>query len=196
MPPARRRRPGPTLTTMSPYGDTTRARRRYRPGEGRPYGRAMDHSTPEPAHPSYATSRQGRSLGLPLWAIVGLALISVPRIFAHDLGLDSGPIPAVLTIGPIVIWIAAVLWARVPSPVVTLLVVGAVYGIALGIVHNLLWDEVFGDDPPGLGNLDADLSEVPLRIATAVSSFFTGVMVGLLSGVVATLVRNLSRKAR
>lgn len=122
--------------------------------------------------------------------------MAVPRVFAHDLGIDAGPLPAILTIGPVVVWIAVVLRARVPSPVVTLLVVGAVYGVALGIVHNLLWDEVFGDDPPALGGLDPDLAEVPLRIATAVSSLLTGVMVGLGSGLLATLVRSIAGKAR
>ncbi|NYJ00850.1 hypothetical protein HNR19_001548 [Nocardioides thalensis] len=151
--------------------------------------------TPEPAGPSTSATRPRRPLGLPVWAIIGLALLSVPRIFAHDLGIDAGPIPAILTVGPVVVWIVAVLWARVPSPLVTLLAVGAVYGVALGIVHNVLWDQVFGDDPPTLGDIDADLSEVPLRIATAVSSVFTGLIVGLLSGLVATLVRNISGKA-
>jgi uncharacterized membrane protein len=120
----------------------------------------------------------------------------VPRIFAHDLGVDVGPIPAVLTIGPVLVWIAVVLGARVPSPVVTLLAVGAVYGLALGIVHNVLWDQVFGDDPPALGELDADLSEVPLRIATFVSSVFTGVVVGLVSGLAAVGIRTVSRRHR
>jgi hypothetical protein len=155
----------------------------------------MAHSTPEPPAPSQPASRRHPALGLPVWAIVGLALLSVPRVFAHDLGLDAGPLPAVLTIGPVVIWIAVVLWARVPSPVLTLLAVGAVYGVALGVVHNLLWDQVFGDDPPALGDLDADLAEVPLRIATAISSLFTGVAVGLVSGLVAVFVRNIARKA-
>lgn len=155
----------------------------------------MDHTTPGPAGPSSVTTRTRGRLGLPVWAIIGLALISVPRVFAHDLGLGAGPVPAILTIGPVVVWIAVVLAARVPSPLVTLLVVGAAYGVALGIVHNILWNEVFGEDPPMLGDLDAGVSEVPLRVATAISSVFTGVMVGLLSGLVATLVRSISRKA-
>jgi hypothetical protein len=130
-------------------------------------------------------------LGLPVWALVGLAMLSVPRIFAHDLGIDVGPVPAILTIGPLVVWIAVTLRARVPSPILTLLAVGAIYGLALGIVHNLLWDQVFGDDPPALGELDEDLAEVPLRAATLVSSVFTGVAVGVVSGLIATAARAL-----
>lgn len=152
--------------------------------------------TPAPDDASRPTPPRGRALGLPAWAIVGLALLSVPRIFAHDLGVDVGPIPAVLTIGPVLVWIVVVLRAGVPSPVMTLLAVGAVYGVALGIVHNVLWDQVFGDDPPTLGELDADLSEVPLRIAALVSSLFTGVVVGLVSGLIAAGIRSFSRRHR
>lgn len=123
-------------------------------------------------------------------------MLSVPRIFAHDLGLDAGPLPAILTVGPVVAWITVVLLVRVPSPVVTLLAVGAVYGVALGVVHNILWHDVFGENAPNLGNLDADAAEVPLRIATIISSFFTGVMVGLISGLVATAIRKLAALCR
>ncbi|UMG91856.1 hypothetical protein [Nocardioides sp. TF02-7] len=138
----------------------------------------------------------GRRLGLPLWAVVGLALLSVPRIFAHDLGLGGGPIPALLTVGPVVVWVVVVLAARVPSPWVTLLAVGVLYGVALGVVHNVLWDEVFADDPPGLGALDPERAELPLRVAAFVSSVFTGTAVGLVAGLVATGLRALAGRWR
>lgn len=155
----------------------------------------MTQNYPAPAAPP--PSPQPRNpLGLPIWALVGLALLSVPRIFAHDLGIDTGPIPAILTILPLVVWIAVVLRARVPSPILTLLVVGAIYGVALGLVHNLLWDQVFGDNGPMLGGLDEDLSEVPLRIAAFVSSVFTGVAVGVICGLIATGIRALSSRSR
>ena len=123
-------------------------------------------------------------------------MLSVPRVFAHDLGLDGGPLPAVLTLGPVVVWVVVVLWARVPSPLVTLLAVGAVYGLALGVVHNILWDEAFDGSSPELGNLDPETAEVPLRFAAFVSSLFTGIMVGLICGLVATAVRAGAARSR
>lgn len=153
----------------------------------------MTHDRPTPASPPI---RPRHRTGLPIWAVLGLALLSVPRIFAHDLGIDAGPVPAILTIGPLAVWILVALRARVPSPVLTLLVVGAVYGLALGIVHNLLWDEVFGDDEPVLGELDADLAEVPLRVAAFVSSLFTGIAVGVSCGLVASAIRAVSARVR
>jgi hypothetical protein len=151
---------------------------------------------PHPGPSPSAHGGQRHRLGLPAWAIVALAALSVPRVFAHDLGLDRGPLPALLTLGPAVVWVAVVLWARVPSPVMTLLVVGAIYGVALGVVHNLLWDEVFGPTGPELGTLDADTAEPFLRVATLISSIFTGVMVGVVSGLVAGGLRSLGRRRR
>jgi hypothetical protein len=150
-----------------------------------PYFRATRPAVQGPRH----------RLGLPVWAIVGLAALAVPRILLHDLGVDVGPLgAAVLAIGPSVVWVLVVLRARVASPVVTLLAVGAVYGVALGVVHNLMWDEVFGDDPPTLnGVVDDDLAEIPLRIATFVSSLFTGIVVGLISGLAASGLRAVAR---
>ncbi|MEU8224007.1 hypothetical protein [Kribbella sp. NPDC048915] len=135
-----------------------------------------------------------RRLGLPPWAIVGLALLGVPRILAHDLGITSPPIQGLLTLGPAIVWIFVVLRAKVPSPVVTLLAVGVVYGLALGIVHNLMWGQVFGDNPPELGVLDADTAEVPLRFATFVSSLFTGAAVGLVIGVIVHGLRAVGQR--
>lgn len=155
----------------------------------------MTQNCPPPTPPAPATAPRTRRLGLPLWAVAGLAMLSVPRVFAHDLGIDSGPVYGILTIGPLVVWVLVALWARVPSPVVTLLAVGAVYGLALGIVHNLLWDQVFADNEPVLGDLDADMSEVPLRIAAFVSSVFTGVAVGVICGLAALGIRTLSSRA-
>jgi hypothetical protein len=155
----------------------------------------QNYPTPPPP-PSPLPPRSRNALGLPIWVLVCLAMLSVPRIFAHDLGVDSGPIYGILTIGPLVVWIFVVLRARVPSPILTLLAVGAIYGIALGIVHNIFWDQVFGDNEPMLGNLDADTAEVPLRLAAFASSVFTGVAIGVISGLIASAIRTISRARR
>lgn len=150
-------------------------------------------------HPAAPPGRPERPLGLPLWAIVALAGLSVPRIFVHDLGIEVGALGnALLAIGPAAVWILVVLLAKVPSPVVTLVAVGAVYGVALGVVHNLLWGSVFGAGASDLSALtpDVDLAEYPLRIATFVSSLFTGLMVGLIAGMVATGIRWLGTARR
>lgn len=144
-------------------------------------------------HPSrpQPTPTRRRTLGLPVIAIIGLALLAAPRLVLHDLGLiaEGTPLNAAFVFVPPMIWIAVVLWKRVPSPFLTLLVVGAVYGVCLAVGHQLLWDVGFAGNPPRLGgnltNLDPGLQSVILRFFAAVSSLFTGVIVGAITGLLA-----------
>ena len=140
------------------------------------------------------------SLGLPLWGVVALPLLAVPRVVLHDLGMLSGVGAALLALGPCVVWIAVVLSPRVPSPLRTLLVVGAGYGVVLAVVHNLTWAHAFDQVPRLGGNLRGVLppgvNELLLRTATSVSSLFTGLLVGLVCGLVATGLRALLRSSR
>ncbi|MEU8378236.1 hypothetical protein [Streptosporangium sp. NPDC048865] len=141
------------------------------------------------------TSRNTRQrhpvLGLPMIAVIGLALLAAPRIVLHDLDVihEGTFVNALFVFVPPIVWIAVVLWRRVPNPFLTLLVTGLFYGVLLAAGHQLLWDTVFGDDPPALGgNLSglgpAAQSVVP-RLFAAISSVFTGVIVGAITGLIA-----------
>ncbi|WP_020380297.1 hypothetical protein [Nocardiopsis potens] len=129
-----------------------------------------------------------------------MALLGVPRVVAHDLGPPPQAVNAVLVFVPVAVWIAVALRKRVPSPLVTLLAVGLVYGVLLGAVHQVLWTHSFAGGAPELGgNLAGTLSpaaeDLVLRGASMVSSLFTGALVGLISGLVALgLSRALHRK--
>lgn len=130
-------------------------------------------------------------LGLPLLAIIGLALLAVPRVILHDLGLIQGEtfVNALLVFVPVAIWIVVALWKRVPNAFLTLLVIGAVYGVFLALGHQLLWDVSFGENAPELGgnlsDLDPGAGAIIIRTFATISSLFTGVIVGVISGLVA-----------
>jgi hypothetical protein len=132
-----------------------------------------------------------RKLGLPVVATIGLALLGVPRVVLHDLAVihEGTAVNALLVFAPPLVWIGVVLWKRVPNPFLTLLVVGAWYGLFLAVTHQLLWDVVWGDDPPTLGgnlqNLEPTAQSLIMRGFAAVSSLFTGLMVGVVTGLVA-----------
>lgn len=146
-----------------------------------------DHS--RPAHQQGTASR--RSLGLPLAAVVALALLAAPRVVLHDLDIieEGTPLNAVFVFVPPLVWIAVVLVKRVPNPFLTILAVGACYGIVLALGHQLLWDANYGDDPPQLGgnlaDLDPTAEAVIIRGFAVVSSVFTGVIVGAITGLIA-----------
>lgn len=142
-------------------------------------------SQPRPPEP------RRTALGLSFIAIVGLALLAVPRVVLHDLDLisEGTPLNALFVFLPPVIWIAVVLWKRAPNPFLTLLMVGAFYGVFLALGHQLLWNVSFGNNPPQLGgnlrNLDLGLQSVILRFFAAISSLFTGVIIGAITGLIA-----------
>jgi hypothetical protein len=154
-------------------------------------------SSSRPAHP--ASPRTPRRLGLPFAAILGLALLAVPRVVLHDLGLSPGTLGnAALALVPPLIWVLVALRRRVPNPFLTLLVVGLWYGILLALAHQLLWGVNFGDAPPSLGGnlagVDPAMQGIILRVFTVGSSLVTGTVVGAVAGLVAHGFRAMTRR--
>jgi hypothetical protein len=133
-----------------------------------------------------------RWAGMPWTWIWGLALLGVPRVVAHDLRLVGPVVNAVLVFAPIAVWLAVVLWRRVPNAFVALLVVGACHGVLLAVTHQLLWAQSFGGVAPRLDSvLPSGAEQVVLRIFAALSSLVTGTAVGAATGAVAWVVARL-----
>ncbi|MDR7312934.1 hypothetical protein J2S40_003992 [Nocardioides luteus] len=151
-------------------------------------------------HATSTEATRRTTLGLPLTAILGLALLAAPRVPLHDLGIiEEGTfVNALFVFVPPLVWVAVAVIKQVPNPLLTLLAVGACYGILLALGHQLLWTESFGDDPPRLGGnlsgLDPTVESVIIRSFAAVSSVFTGLIVGAISGLVAWGVSGLRRR--
>ena len=127
-------------------------------------------------------------LGLPLAAIVGLAALGVPRVVVHDLDVGGAATTWPLAIAPAVICLVVVVARRVPQPFITLLVVGALYGVMLAVTHQLLWTEAFGGDPPRLGDRLGDAPDwvhiAVTRGAAVLSSLAVGALAGAILGAV------------
>ncbi|XVV00897.1 hypothetical protein ACQPW3_26185 [Actinosynnema sp. CA-248983] len=133
------------------------------------------------------TGRLRRSTGVPPAAILGLAALGVPRVVAHDLSLVGPLVNGLLVFVPIAIWIGYVLWKRVPNPLVTLFAVGLVYGVLLGVTHQVLWAEAFPGGPPRLGGtiegaLPPTAEALLLRTFAFGSSILTGALMGVATG--------------
>jgi hypothetical protein len=139
----------------------------------------------------------GRTLGLSWPVLIALAALAAVRIPLHDLGIveEGTALAAVLAIVPPACWVGAVLWRRPPRPFLTVVVIGALYGVFLVVGHQLLWDAAFAGGAPTLGGrlagTDPATTEVVLRVAAAASSLVTGTVVGVLAGAVAALLCRL-----
>lgn len=143
----------------------------------------------------HTATRSRRWFGMTLWLVVGLAALGVPRVIAHDLGPVDSLLNLMLVYVPFLIWLAVVLWRRVPNPFITLLAIGVTYGVLLGATHQIWWEASF-DEPPRLGgNLAGQFSPaveaLVLRAAAFFSSLVTGVGVGAGVGMVGWLVARL-----
>ncbi|GAB3178165.1 hypothetical protein GCM10027060_03810 [Nesterenkonia halophila] len=131
-----------------------------------------------------------------------LALLAVPRVITHDLALvpPGSPLNALLAVLPPVIWVLVVLLRRAPRPLLSLLAVGAVYGVLLALGHQLLWEQAFDSGTPQLGgrleNLPPAAHAFITRGAAVISSLFTGVALGLVAGAVAAGLQALGRAMR
>jgi ribose/xylose/arabinose/galactoside ABC-type transport system permease subunit len=135
-------------------------------------------------NPTPAALRR-RPLGLSLLALVALAALALPRVILHDLNVINEPDPLnwILVFAPVAIWITVAVVKKVPNPFLTVLVIGAFYGVMLAVTHQLLWDTAFGGNPPALGN--SGIATAIPRLASIPSSLLTGALVGAVGGLIA-----------
>ncbi|MEU4788514.1 hypothetical protein AB0F95_02245 [Micromonospora tulbaghiae] len=131
-----------------------------------------------------------RTLGFSWPALVALAALAGPRVVLHDLDVvpEGTVVAALLAVGPPLCWVAAVLWRRPPRPFLTMVVIGALYGVFLAVGHQVFWDSSLGMDAPGLAGLAPGAREALLRGTAVMSSLVTGTMVGVIAGGVAVLL--------
>ncbi|MDR5700166.1 hypothetical protein [Agromyces aerolatus] len=150
---------------------------------------------PDQTSQTVATARR-RPLGFSILALVGLAAIGVPRVILHDLHLlgEASGLTWVLALGPVVLWIILAVVRRVPNPFLTVLVIGAIFGLMLVITHQLLWDVAFQGNPPALG--DGPAASLLPRIAAIPSGLFTGAIIGAIGGLIAWGIQAIAKRAR
>lgn len=126
-----------------------------------------------------------RRASIPFVALLGLALLAIPRVVVHDLKmvpLDSGFYRA-LAIAPLVIWLGAAMFWKTSRPVRDFLVLGLCFGVLLGVTHQVLWDAAWGGNTPHIGgNFEGKLSplveSLVLRGFALGSSLVTGLVFG------------------
>ena len=162
-----------------------------------------DPLPPSASSTSASTSTSLRSrLGLPLLAIVALALLAAPRVILHDLGIiqEGTAINALFVFLPPLLWLVLVLAARVPNVFLTIFAIGLCYAVFLAVGHQITWSVVVADDPPRLGGnlaaLDPTIQAVIFRGFAVVSSLVTGAVVGAITGAVGWCLNFLFTRAR
>lgn len=100
--------------------------------------------TPSPSTSPSPSSTSAPSTTTVNWllacALSVVALIRpVVRIIATQAGYElSAAVPVLLTLGITVVWVVAVVSARTPSPVLTLMIAGVVYAVLSTVLSGVL----------------------------------------------------------
>ncbi|MFD5215359.1 hypothetical protein [Microbacterium sp. NPDC058345] len=133
-------------------------------------------------------------LGFPFVALVGLAALGLPRVILHDLHIieQNDVLNWVLALGPMAIWVAAAVVRKVPSPFITVLIIGVIFGAMLVITHQVLWDAAYQGDPPALG--DSPAAAVIPRVAAVFSGMFTSALTGAVCGLIAWGIQSAAKR--
>lgn len=114
---------------------------------------------------------------LPVWLVLALVALGIPRTVLSDLDVvapESGLLYYCLALVPFATWLAVAVVRRNRRPFTDFLLVGALYGLSLVIVHQLMSSE-------GLG-----LKEIGIAMTIGIG---TGLVVGLVALAVAALRR-------
>jgi hypothetical protein len=122
--------------------------------------------------------------------IVPLAFLALARPLLSIAGayetLGGGALgPLLVTALLAVVWVATVVLTRAPKPLVTLLLVGALYGLLAIALQQLLWNLSPGGVP------EEAPSSTPVLVVSWASILATNAIWGALLGLVAAGIRRL-----
>jgi len=152
---------------------------------------AIDH--PRPASAGTLLSRRFPLTDLPVWLLLVLVSLGVPRTILADLNIvppESGPLYYILALVPFTAWLAVAAMRRSRRPLADFLMVGLLYGLSLVIIHLALWDARagYGNLPPAGAAEFAD-GFGPGWGEVALPAYAAGIatMIGLGSGLVVGL---------
>jgi hypothetical protein len=104
--------------------------------------------------------------------------------FYDALGGDTWA-PALVTILIAAVWVGVVVAARAPNPLVTLVLVGGLYGVFAILLQQVIWNLVLGSVPEGAP------SSVPMVVTSWVSILVTNTIWGAFLGLLATVFGRL-----
>lgn len=134
--------------------------------------------------------------GLGILELLPLSLLGLPRVILHDLSIiEEGTFVNLLfVVIPVIVWIIYILSKNAKAPFLSMLFLCSIYGMILGITHQILWTQSF---PEGV-QLGGNLTELPdlasniiIRIFAFLSSVTTGVVMGIVLGAVTWVLNQL-----
>lgn len=169
----------------------------------------------EGAHPDRraSTARPGRKPAnalrrglfcsdLPLWAMLGLVALGLPRTVLTDLGIleaEGSTVYYVVALVPYAVWLGVALLRRTRTPLRDHIFTGILYGLSLVLVHELLWnvESSQGHNPPQAAlDLARDFASPIAEAVVHGYEFAIAMMIGTGSGVVMAIIACVATSLR
>lgn len=140
---------------------------------------------------------------LPLWIMLGLVILGLPRTILTDLGVleaEGSLLYYVVALVPYAVWLSVAVLQRTRTPFRDHVLTGTLYGLSLVLVHELFWnvESSQGHNPP-LGAIefargfDAPVQGLAIHGFEFAIAMMIGVGSGLVLAVVAFLVNGIRR---
>jgi len=135
---------------------------------------------------------------MPVWLVLVLTLIMLPRTILNDIGVleESSLAYRIVALTPFAVWLVVAIWRKSKKPFMDFLVLGVLFGLSLAAVHQMLWSVAssLGHHPPTAAisfaeQFPADVKELVIRGYTVMVSLVIGVGSGVVIGGIAVLAR-------
>ena len=139
-------------------------------------------------------------MGMPVWLVLLLTLLMVPRTLLSDLGIivAETPVYYVFALVPYAAWLGVAIFRKSEKPFREFLVLGVLYSLTLIVIHQLLWNNgtELGHQLPRAAldfgaKFDPPLRELAVRGYTIMISLLIGVGSGAVFGLIAALMRRI-----
>ncbi|WP_219462258.1 hypothetical protein [Nonomuraea rhizosphaerae] len=140
-----------------------------------------------------------RAGGMPTWLTLTLVAAGLPRTVLADLNIvppESGLLYYVLALAPFAAWLVVAIVRETTRPIRDFLVLGALYGLSLVVVHQVLWNvgAGLGHQAPAAAvsfaqNVAPAFQDLVIRGYTIMIAMGIGVGSGLAVAVVAVVAK-------
>jgi len=140
---------------------------------------------------------------MPMWLVLVLTAVMLPRTILNDLGwLDEGTLAyRILALVPFGIWFVVALVRKTRKPWGDFLVLGVLFGLSLALAHQVLWDvsSSLGHRPPAAAvdfanNFGSSFHDLAVRAYTVMISMGIGIGSGAAFAGIAAIVTRFRPK--
>lgn len=146
----------------------------------------------------YPVKRTFAFTSMPVWLVLVLTLLMVPRTLLSDLGIiiAETPVYYFFALTPYAVWLGVAIFRKSEKPFSDFLVLGALYSLTLILIHQTLWNSgtSLGHQLPQSAidfgaRFDPPLRELAVRGYTIMISLAIGVGSGVVIGLIAAAAR-------